>query len=214
MLTGITSISLNGHVWLALWGASMGSWFLLWFWLRRFNVAKHEREEVGVPGMALALFAGPIYVAAAIAALLRRPLAYAVTAKGKLKTTESISTFRLHLMWAAAGGALLAASFIGHHDFTALRVWSCLTIFTGIAPPVIAALTAMRNRFGRKAAPELLPVAPMHVPEQRQFAYTGYATEQPLMPPQNPIPAQARPYEGWPPAEPTMRFAAPIGDGS
>ena len=59
-----------------------------------------------MPGMALALFAGPLYVAAACAAILRRPLAYAVTAKGRLASGEAIATFRLHLWWAGVASVM------------------------------------------------------------------------------------------------------------
>ncbi len=144
MFLGIGSVRLPGSTWLALWGASMLSWFVLWFWLRRYNIARHEREEVGMPGMALALFAGPVYLSAALAALARRPLAYAVTAKGKLRTTESIGTFKLHLIWASLAGGMLAASFALHHDLTALRVWCLLTVFTGLAPPIISTVSGIR----------------------------------------------------------------------
>lgn len=147
LLFGVASIELHGLTWLTLWSASMGSWFLLWFWLRRFNLADHEREEIGMPGMALALFAGPVYLAAATAAVLRRPLAYAVTAKGTLRTTESLGTFRLHLCWAAVAAALLATSFVLDHDYLALRTWSALTLFTGLAPPVLAGVSALAERW-------------------------------------------------------------------
>ena len=104
LLLGITVVTVNFAVWLALWSASMASWMLLWLWLRRFNLAPHERREVGVIGMLLALFAGPVYVAAGISALLRRPLTYAVTAKGSLRSHDSLRTFRLHVIWAAIAG--------------------------------------------------------------------------------------------------------------
>ena len=152
LLFGVSSIELHNLTWLALWSASLGSWFMLWFWLRRFNLADHERVEIGMPGMALALFAGPVYLAAACAALLRRPLAYAVTAKGKLRTVESASTFRLHLGWAALAAGLLAASFLRDNDYLALRVWSVLTLCTGIAPPIIALITALADRSDPPAA--------------------------------------------------------------
>jgi hypothetical protein len=157
LLTGVTAIELNGGTWVALWSASMASWFILWFWLRRFNIAAHEREEVGVPGMALALFAGPVYVSAAIAAVFRRPLAYAVTAKGKLRTTESIATFRLHLMWATVAAGLLVVSRLLHHDYVALQVWCCLTLVTGISPPLIAALSAVAAKVRRAMAARTEP---------------------------------------------------------
>ena len=40
----------------------------------------------------------------AISALLRRPLTYAVTAKGSLRSHDSLRTFRLHVIWAAIAG--------------------------------------------------------------------------------------------------------------
>ena len=59
LLLGITVVRVNSAQWLALWSASMASWLLLWLWLRRFNLAPHERRETGLVGMLLALFAGP-----------------------------------------------------------------------------------------------------------------------------------------------------------
>jgi cellulose synthase (UDP-forming) len=149
LIFGISSIQLHSMTWLGLWCLSLGSWFVLWIWLRRFNLADHERTEIGMPGMALALFAGPVYLSAAMSALLRRPLAYAVTAKGSLRTGESLATFRLHLRWAAIAGALLVTSFLLHHDYLALRVWSTLTLLTGLAPPLIALGSAIAT--GRRA---------------------------------------------------------------
>ncbi len=145
LLLGVTSMRVNGTHWLALWAASMGSWFVLWLWLRRFNLATHERREIGLAGMGLALFAGPVYVAAAVAALFRRPLAYAVTAKGELRSAESLATFRLHLMWAAVSGGLLTASFVFSHDLMVLRFWAAVSLFTGLMPPLISAFTGRRT---------------------------------------------------------------------
>jgi cellulose synthase (UDP-forming) len=150
MLFGIASIQIHTLTWLALWSLSLGSWFVLWFWLRRFNLAEHERVEVGMPGMALALFAGPVYVAAAVAAILRRPLAYAVTAKGKLASGEGLSAFRLHLWWAATAAGLLGASFFLHHDYLALRVWVLLPLVAGLAPPLISLCAEGTHRLARR----------------------------------------------------------------
>jgi cellulose synthase (UDP-forming) len=152
LLFGIASIHLHSLTWLALWSASIGTWFLLWFWLRRFNLAHHERTEIGMPGMALALFAGPIYVAAALAAIRGKPLAYAVTAKGALTSGETPRTFRLHLAWAAAAAALLTTSLLLHHDYLALQVWCGLTLLTGLGPPLIAAYSELTHRIARRHA--------------------------------------------------------------
>ncbi|MBO4210800.1 glycosyltransferase family 2 protein, partial [Micromonospora echinofusca] len=146
LLTGVSSVRLDPGRWGLLWGATVATWFMLWLWLRRFNIAPHEREEIGMPGMALALFAGPVYVAAGIGALLRRKLAFVVTAKGNLRTTESLATFRLHLLWAAFAAALLGASVVLGHDYILLRIWAGLTLFTGLGPPVIAAVSGLLAR--------------------------------------------------------------------
>ena len=92
--------------------------------------------------MLLALFAGPVYVAAGITALLRRPLAYAVTAKGSLKTRDSVRTFRLHLVWAAIATVLLIVSVRFHHSYPTLQLWGMLAVITGLGPPLIV----MANR--------------------------------------------------------------------
>ncbi|QLQ36300.1 glycosyltransferase family 2 protein [Micromonospora robiginosa] len=155
LLTGVAAGRLDPQVWATLWGATIGTWFLLWLWLRRFNIAPHEREEVGMVGMALALFAGPVYLAAAAGALLRRRLGFVVTAKGALRTAESPRTFRLHLCWAGAAAGLLAASFLLDHDYPLLRVWPALTLLTGLAPPLIAWVENARARRDEPApAPE------------------------------------------------------------
>ncbi|NHO80845.1 glycosyltransferase family 2 protein [Micromonospora sp. CMU55-4] len=151
LLTGVDAGRLDPQVWATLWGATVGTWFLLWLWLRRFNIAPHEREEVGMAGMALALFAGPVYVAAAAGALLRRRLGFVVTAKGALRTVESLRTFRLHLCWALAAAGLLAASFALGHDYPLLRIWPALTLLTGLAPPLIAWVEGLRDRRRRSA---------------------------------------------------------------
>ncbi|MBQ1069812.1 glycosyltransferase family 2 protein, partial [Micromonospora sp. D75] len=151
LLTGVDAGRLDPQVWATLWGATVGTWFLLWLWLRRFNIAPHEREEVGMAGMALALFAGPVYVAAAAGALLRRRLGFVVTAKGALRTVESLRTFRLHLCWALAAAGLLTASFALGHDYPLLRIWPALTLLTGLAPPLIAWVEGLRDRRRRSA---------------------------------------------------------------
>ncbi|MFE9692476.1 glycosyltransferase family 2 protein [Micromonospora sp. NPDC005806] len=144
LLTGVGTAQLDVTVWSLLWGSTFVTWFVLWLWLRRFNIAPHEREEIGMVGMALALFAGPVYVAAGFTALLRRKLGFVVTAKGKLRTTESFRTFRLHFCWAAASAGLLGASFVLNHSSPLLRVWPVLTLLTGLGPPLIALVSNIR----------------------------------------------------------------------
>ncbi|WP_433218805.1 glycosyltransferase family 2 protein [Dactylosporangium sp. CS-047395] len=143
---GINAATIEWRWWLGLWAASMGSWAILWLWLRRFNLARHERKEIGLHGMALALFAVPIYAAAGLAALARRPLAYAVTAKGRLRSVDGPRTFRTHAIWALVGVALLAVSGIMGYNSIALRFWAAVSIVVGVLPPLIAYATYLRER--------------------------------------------------------------------
>ncbi|MEE3921511.1 hypothetical protein V2I01_34445 [Micromonospora sp. BRA006-A] len=85
----------------------------------------HEREEVGMAGMALALFAGPVYVAAAAARRCAASSASWSPPRRALRTVESARTFRLHLCWALAAAGLLAASFALDHDYPLLRSGRC-----------------------------------------------------------------------------------------
>lgn len=146
LLTGVSSVQLDATVWFLLWSSTIVTWFALWLWLRRFNLAPHEREEIGMAGMALALFAGPIYVSAGVEALLKRRFSFVVTAKGTLRTAETLSTFRLHFAWATFAAATLSASFVLDHDYALLRMWSTLTLFTGLAPPIIATISGYLAR--------------------------------------------------------------------
>ena len=146
LVFGIASIQIGTVDWIALWLTSMTSWFTLWMWLRRFNLAGHERVEFGFAGMGLSLFAGPIYVAAGIAAVLRRPLVYAVTAKGRLSSVDSLKSFRVHYAWASVGALMLAASFQTDHASPLLRFWAALTIFTGVMPPLMLLWSRLKTR--------------------------------------------------------------------
>jgi len=159
MVLGIRSTALQGTTWAELWGASMGSWLVLWLWLRRYNIAEHERREIGVAGMLLALFAAPMYAAAAVAAVLHRRLAYAVTAKGRLRSQDPARSFTLHAMWALAGIGLVVASLLYHHTSIALRTWTALAILAGSGPPLIALGTRIRNWWSGLPVPRLVEPA-------------------------------------------------------
>ena len=152
LVFGVTSIQIDAADWVILWLASMTSWFTLWLWLRRFNLAHHERVEFGFAGMGLSLFAGPIYVAAGLAALLRRPLVYAVTAKGSLSSVDSLKSFRAHYVWAGLGASMFAASFQTNHAVPLLRFWAALTFFTGVMPPLMLLWTRLSTAFGARHA--------------------------------------------------------------
>ncbi|GAA2365419.1 glycosyltransferase family 2 protein [Dactylosporangium salmoneum] len=172
---GINAADIQWQLWLALWAASMGTWAVLWLWLRRFNLARHERKEIGLHGMALALFAVPVYTAAGLAALARRPLAYAVTAKGRLRSADGAKTFRTHFIWACVGAALIGTSLIAGYDSIALRFWASLSIVVGVVPPLIAYASWLRSR--GDVVPEEDPVTSGLVITIRATASTANAID-------------------------------------
>jgi cellulose synthase (UDP-forming) len=143
---------LDGRVWVGLWAAAMLSWYVAWLWLRRFNLAPHERRDPGLHGIALAMIAGPVYVVAAIAAALRRPLTYIVTAKGRLRRADTLRTFRLHLCWAGGWLGVLAAGLLVRPGHAAVGLWAALSLAIGLAPPLAVLAGRLRARLADRAA--------------------------------------------------------------
>ncbi len=139
---------LGSTTWRLLWVATMLTWLALFAWLRRFNLAAHERRESGIHGLLLSLFTGPVYVAAGLAALSRRPLSYAVTPKGDLSTPDSLLTFRHHLAWAAGAALTLGAGLCLGHAYPGAYVWVTLTLCLSAMPPALFAVRrfAIRGR--------------------------------------------------------------------
>ncbi|WP_307873874.1 MULTISPECIES: glycosyltransferase family 2 protein [unclassified Frankia] len=183
---GASAVHLRGGSWLTLWMAALGSWVSMWLWLRRFNLAEHERHEIGIPGMVLALFAGPIYLSAAFAAVLRRRLVYAVTAKGELRSTESLRTFRLHLVWAVVAATLLCVNLgVNHRHFAPPQLWALLALLVGLSPPLLSVrrTIAARRRGPADGGPPrtVPPRARMHVaadPMESQLLLTARLAEE------------------------------------
>ncbi len=140
-LLGGSAVRLPVTEWAVLWTASMAASLGTFFWLRRFNLAEHERKEWGMVGLGLLLICAPVYVAAALTRLAGRPLTYAVTAKGALTSGDSLATFRSHLWWLAASVALLVATVgLGLGDtYPTLVFWLLVTMTVCAAPLVIHA---------------------------------------------------------------------------
>jgi cellulose synthase/poly-beta-1,6-N-acetylglucosamine synthase-like glycosyltransferase len=150
LLLDVNPATVSGVTWLLLWAASMSSWFLLWLWLRRFNLAPHERRDLGLHGIALTLLAGPVYVAAGVVALFRRPVRYTVTPKGGMSSQDSAATFRLHVVWASVALTILGISLVIDSDHPVLRVWALLAVITGVVPPVAAAAARVAGGSARR----------------------------------------------------------------
>jgi cellulose synthase/poly-beta-1,6-N-acetylglucosamine synthase-like glycosyltransferase len=128
-----------------LWLTSVASSFALFYWLRRFNLAEHERKDWGLAGMSLLLMCIPVYVAAGWRAIMRKPLRYAVTAKGKLTSADNLQTFSPHLLWLLGSAASLAAmAVVGSPSIFSSVFWVLEHAAICAAPILIFAVTSFR----------------------------------------------------------------------
>jgi len=136
--------------WSVLWLLSLGTSIGTFFWLRRFNLIAHERRG-GWTGLALLLTAIPIYTAAAIEFLFRRPLAYVVTAKGNLTSPDRLQTFSPHMFWTALGLVVLAlgVAFGGITERPQMAIWAVFSMIVAALPLVIFGVSKVRNRSGK-----------------------------------------------------------------
>ena len=108
------------------------------------------------------LVASPVYVSAAFDYLIGRPLANAVTAKGKLTTGDTLATFRPHLFWlTAALGLLTSTQVFGlGTSYPTLTFWLLMTSTICGSPIVVHVIRLIRSRMVRvPSVNALLPVA-------------------------------------------------------
>lgn len=141
-----------------LWAAAVAVHVAFFAWLRRFNLVEHERREPLRWAFGAGIVAGPVYASAAMAALLRRPLAYVVTAKGALRTEDTVRAFRLHLPWAALGVSVLALGLAIGGD-AALLGWTAAGVAAAAFPPLAHAAGTARRWSGH--APRTAPTVPL-----------------------------------------------------
>ncbi len=146
-LTGQAGGGTSGQ-WVLVWGLSMLTTLGFFVWLRRFNLVEHERRDWGLGGMGLLLMCLPVYVKAGVQALMRKPLTYAVTAKGGLASPDSIRTFTPHLGWATVVMTMLGISFAGFgSSFVGVRFWLGWTLLVCLAAPVAWVSGQLRHRW-------------------------------------------------------------------
>jgi cellulose synthase (UDP-forming) len=128
-----------------LWAYSFISGMSIFFWLRRFNLAEHERKDWGTRGMALMLMCIPVYVAAAIQAIAHKPLTFAVTAKGELMSPDTTQTFMPHFQWMVFNVVgLIGILYVTHDAFTSSVGWTLEHITICAVPIVIFSVTRLK----------------------------------------------------------------------
>ena len=146
LVGGVSSTRLDPAVWAVLFVTSMVLALSFTVWMRRFNLAPHERASWGLHGMLLNLVTTPVYLGAGLRQLLGRPLAYRVTAKGRLASDDSLHTFRLQFLWSGLAASCIAAGVLLDHDYPSLYVWMVITIALSLTPIAIWARTEAARR--------------------------------------------------------------------
>jgi cellulose synthase/poly-beta-1,6-N-acetylglucosamine synthase-like glycosyltransferase len=138
-------------IWMVLWCSSILSSFGFFFWLRRFNLVKHERKDSGLIGMVLMLMCIPIYTEAALRRLSGKSLSYVVTAKGKLTSGDSLQTFYPHLKWGVILAVVLILNLAGiGSSYPALRIWTCFNLSICVSPLLVHYGSRFRQHFAQK----------------------------------------------------------------
>jgi hypothetical protein len=148
-LLGVAPPQLDSRWWAMLWIASWAATISLFLWLRRLNLAAHERHELGALGALATLYTAPVYVAAVVGAVLGRPLAYRVTAKSSACRPDRAKNFQLQYAWLAVVTLVLAVA-LRHGIATPIAaLWALVTIGASAFPP----LSHLLAGFGRHPPP-------------------------------------------------------------
>ncbi len=146
LVGGVAVTRLPVLQWALLFGANLALGLTFALSMRRFNLVEHERRSWGLTGMLLDLFTAPVYVAAAAAQLVGRPLVYVVTAKGSAATGDTWRTFRPHLLWLAVAVVSIAAGRLQGHHYGTLYFWAGLTAVLCLAPLTLVGAQRLAER--------------------------------------------------------------------
>lgn len=130
LVCGITFSTVDVWSWSLYWFLSLSLQIGFYVWIQRFNLNSFERTQKGFDAMLLTLLTAPIYTSAAVRILLGRSLAYVVTAKGKLRSVDSLSTYQSHMKWMGVYSVLLTASAHLGNYATGAFYWSVFTFVT------------------------------------------------------------------------------------
>jgi cellulose synthase/poly-beta-1,6-N-acetylglucosamine synthase-like glycosyltransferase len=150
---GASGIHVPINLWVALYIDTATLQFALYVWNRRYNVSPYEAEgSFGLIGMLMSVLSSPLYAAALIGAVLRRPTRFIVTPKGSDFNPDRLLTFRRHLQWGCLIGAALVASLILHHASPVVCFWPLVALTICLTPITLWRLATRRAGSLRRAA--------------------------------------------------------------
>ncbi|WP_418959194.1 glycosyltransferase family 2 protein [Streptomyces tritici] len=144
---GASGTQVSSSVWLMIYSDAVALQIGLYLWNRRHNVSPHEPEgSGGLAGMIMSALSAPIYLKSLGSALLRTRGRFVVTPKGGEASPDRLSTFRIHLYWAAVLVASLVASVHLGHTHAAMRTWAVLALVVALAPVAVWLRTGVLAR--------------------------------------------------------------------
>lgn len=150
---GANGISVPVEIWIALYVDT--TLFQLWVYARnrRYNVSPVEAEGTfGLMGMILSVLTSPIYAGAFIRSITGRKSNFAVTPKGDMAGSESLTAFKYHFAWLFVfAGATATALWRGYFTL-AVYMWPALAVVTCLAPFTIYCGTLYSARRAKAAA--------------------------------------------------------------
>ena len=147
LILGARGVTVNPHVWIAVYVDLAFVQFALYASNRRYNVSPHEAPgSSGAAGMCMSVMAAPIYVVAFLQSAFGRAGRFVVTPKGSLQSVDRVSTFRLHIGWAALLVVSLALSYQGTRPDTSMRLWSAMLVVVCLTPLLISIGQRVRLR--------------------------------------------------------------------
>jgi cellulose synthase/poly-beta-1,6-N-acetylglucosamine synthase-like glycosyltransferase len=146
LILGAKGLQITPRIWLAVYLDLAVVQLCLYASNRRYNVSPHEAPgSSGAVGMLMSVMAAPIYVVAFIQSVLKRRQGFVITPKGDLQSVDRISTFRLHLGWAALFIVALGVSLRLDRPQSGMRMWSLGLILVCLTPWLLSLLERRRG---------------------------------------------------------------------
>jgi hypothetical protein len=154
---GVTGLHTDANQWLAYYADIAALQFMLYWFMRRHNVSPHEPEgSSGFSGMLISALTAPVYARSLFLVLIGKTPGFNVTTKGD--TSDTLWSFRYHLLWAAPILAILAISILHHRNYPMMISWAVLILSICLSPIAIWLYDCFRHSGAR----QLPAQAPTH----------------------------------------------------
>jgi cellulose synthase (UDP-forming) len=134
-------------MWL-LWCATAVSWMAIFSWFRQWYLDPDERKHSLFRPLMATILTAPVYTSAGITTLLRRPLKYAVTGKGRLRTSDTLKTFESHIFWALLLSGAVAMSALTGRGGSVSRGWAIASLCVCLMLPAVAFVQGANSSVG------------------------------------------------------------------